>query len=69
VLQVLVGGREPELLSATAGETDPGRQLISVVRKGMQELSQLPASPDAFVWLRLYQAEMGPLIPPDPDVP
>jgi site-specific recombinase XerD len=60
---VSTGARASELLSATAGETDPGRQLITVVRKGTRELAQLPASPDAFVWLRLYQAEMGSLIP------
>ena len=61
---VSTGARASELLSATAGGTDPGRQLITVVRKGTRELAQLPASPDAFVWLRLYQAEMGTLIPP-----
>jgi site-specific recombinase XerD len=60
---VSTGARASELLSATAGGTDPGRQLITVVRKGTRELAQLPASPDAFVWLRLYQVEMGPLIP------
>ena len=37
---------------------DPGRQLITVVRKGSREAQELPASPDAFVWLRLYQVEM-----------
>jgi len=26
-------------------------------------LQQLPASPDAFVWLRLYQAQLGDLVP------
>ncbi len=61
---VSTGARASELLSATAAGTDPGRQLITVVRKGTRELAQLPASPDAFVWLRLYQAEMGTLIPP-----
>jgi site-specific recombinase XerD len=60
---VSTGARASELLSATAGGADPGRQLITVVRKGTRELAQLPASPDAFVWLRLYQAEMGSLIP------
>jgi integrase len=60
---VSTGARASELLSAMAGGADPGRQLITVVRKGTRELAQLPASPDAFVWLRLYQAEMGPLIP------
>jgi hypothetical protein len=28
-----------------------------VVRKGSREIAQLPASTDAFVWLRLYQLE------------
>ena len=37
---------------------DAGRQLITVVRKGTRELQELPASADAFVWLRLYQVEM-----------
>jgi hypothetical protein len=32
--------------------------------QGARELAQLPASPDAFVWLRLYQAETGSLIKP-----
>jgi len=66
---VSTGARASELLSATAAGTDPGRQLITVVRKGTRELAQLPASPDAFVWLRLYQAEMGALIPAGRDQP
>ena len=45
------------------GGVDPGRQLITVVRKGTRELQELPASTDAFVWLRLYQVEMDGLIP------
>jgi site-specific recombinase XerD len=60
---VSTGARASELLSATAGGADPGRQLVTVTRKGTGELQQLPASTDAFVWLRLYQAEMGGLIP------
>src|SRR5262249_54953861 len=48
---VSTGARASELLSATAGGVDPGRQLITVVRKGTRELAQLPASADAFVWL------------------
>jgi integrase len=60
---VSTGARASELLSATAGGVDPGRQLITVVRKGTRELVQLPASTDAFVWLRLYQAQMDGLIP------
>lgn len=34
-----------------------------MVRKGIRELQELPASSDAFVWLRLYQVEMEGLIP------
>jgi site-specific recombinase XerD len=60
---VSTGARASELLSAAQGGADPGRQLICVVRKGSGELQELPASTDAFVWLRLYQAEMGGLIP------
>ena len=60
---VSTGARASELLSATRGGADPGRQLITVVRKGTRELAQLPASSDAFVWLRLYQLEMDGLLP------
>ena len=60
---VSTGARASELLSATVAGTDPGRQLITVVRKGTRELQELPASTDAFVWLRLYQVEMAELIP------
>jgi site-specific recombinase XerD len=60
---VSTGARASELLSATVGGVDPGRQLISVVRKGSRQTQQLPASTDAFVWLRLYQLEMEELIP------
>ena len=60
---VSTGARASELLSATLAGVDPGRQVITVVRKGTRELQELPASTDAFVWLRLYQVEMEGLIP------
>ncbi len=60
---VSTGARASELLSATVAGTAPGRQVITVVRKGTRELQELPASTDAFVWLRLYQVEMDGLIP------
>ena len=60
---VSTGARASELLSATQGGVDPGRQLITVVRKGSRATQELPASTDAFVWLRLYQLEMDELIP------
>jgi len=60
---VSTGARASELLSATKGSVDPGRQLITVVRKGSRQAQELPASVDAFVWLRLYQIEMEGLVP------
>jgi len=60
---VSTGARASELLSVARGGVDPGRQLITVVRKGSRALQQLPASADAFVWLRLYQLEMDGLLP------
>ncbi|MGH3874008.1 MAG: hypothetical protein ACRDSR_21325, partial [Pseudonocardiaceae bacterium] len=32
-------------------------------------LQPLPAAPDAFVWLRLYQAQLSGLAPPGRDEP
>ena len=66
---VSTGARASELLGATAGDADPGQQLITVIRKGTRALQQLPASPDAFVWLRLYQAQMNGLVPAGRDQP
>jgi site-specific recombinase XerD len=60
---VSTGARASELLSVTQGGVDPGRQLIAVLRKGTRERQELPASTDAFVWLRLYQLQVEGLIP------
>ena len=60
---VSTGARASELLSVTRTGVDPGRQLITVIRKGTREAQELPASTDAFVWLRLYQVEMDGLVP------
>lgn len=60
---ISTGARASELLSATHGGVDPGRQLIAVVRKGSRVVQELPASTDAFVWLRLYQLEMQDAVP------
>lgn len=60
---VSTGARASELLSATQGGVDPGRQLVTVVRKGSRAAQELPASTDAFVWLRLYQLEMDGILP------
>lgn len=56
------GARASELLGARQGDADPGQQLVTVVRKGSRALQPLPASPDAFVWLRLYQAQFDGLV-------
>ena len=47
------GARAAELLGSTAGDPDPARQVISVVRKGSRAIQELPACPDAFVYLAL----------------
>jgi len=60
---VSTGARASELLSTSCGGVDPGRGVISVVRKGTGAIQELPASSDAFVWLRLYQVQMDGLIP------
>ncbi|MFD5659626.1 site-specific integrase [Streptomyces hirsutus] len=52
---VATGARAEELLSATQGGAVVGEQTIGVIRKGSREYQNLPATPDAFVWLRLYQ--------------
>ena len=61
---ISTGARASELLGACQGDADPGQQMISVVRKGSRAVQQLPASPDAFVWLRLYQQQMRGRVPP-----
>jgi integrase len=68
-LWVSTGARAAELLGVTAGDADAGQQLITVIRKGTRLMQQLPASPDAFVWLRLYQAQMQGLVPGGLDQP
>jgi site-specific recombinase XerD len=60
---VSTGARASELLSATQGGVDPGRGVIAVTRKGSRVIQELPASSDAFVWLRLYEVEMQGRIP------
>ncbi len=68
-LWVSTGARASELLGATVADVDPGQQLITVIRKGTRALQPLPGAPDAFVWLRLYQAQLGELVPAGRDEP
>lgn len=51
------GARASELLTSRERDALPGEQLLGVIRKGTRAFQQLPSSPDAFVWLRLYQEE------------
>jgi len=60
------GARASELLGVCQGLVVPEEQVISVVRKGSRALQRLPASTDAFVWLRLYQQETRDLVPKGP---
>lgn len=60
------GARAAELLGLRGVDLDWGDQLVRVIRKGSRIEQWLPASPEAFVWLRLYLAERPPLDPQGP---
>jgi integrase len=60
---ISTGARASELLGLRYCDVDPGQQLITVVRKGTRAVQQVPASADAFVWLRLYQEQLYGQIP------
>jgi site-specific recombinase XerD len=62
---ISTGVRAAELLGIRQCDTDPGQQLITVVRKGSRAIQQVPASTDAFVWLRLYQEELRGMVSRD----
>jgi len=66
---VSTGARAAELLGATLADVDPGQQLITVIRKGTRAMQPLPAAPDAFVWLRLYQVQLAGVAPAGRDQP
>jgi integrase/recombinase XerD len=58
-LAVSAAARAAEILGGRGGDLDWGDQLVRVRRKGTQAEQWLPASSDAFVWLRLYLDEIG----------
>ncbi|MFD8308872.1 tyrosine-type recombinase/integrase [Streptomyces sp. NPDC059690] len=58
--------RASEVLGIRCGDLDWGEQVVRVRRKGTGAEQWLPASNDAFVWLRLYLDSIGPLEPSDP---
>lgn len=55
---VSTGARASELLGLSVDRVDPGEQMVGVFRKGTGRLQWLPASGDAFVWWRLYEARL-----------
>jgi integrase/recombinase XerD len=66
-LAVSNGARAGELLGLRLADIDWGNQLVRVYRKGTGAAQWLPASPEAFTWLRLYLADLGvPLEADDP---
>ncbi|GEL20794.1 tyrosine-type recombinase/integrase [Pseudonocardia asaccharolytica] len=62
------GCRAGELLGLRGVDVDWGDQLVRVVRKGSRAEQWLPASEEAFVWLRLYLAQLD-AAPPGPNEP
>jgi integrase/recombinase XerD len=58
-LAISCAARAAELLGMGGVDLDWGEQLIRVFRKGTGAEQWLPASPDAFVWIRLYLADLG----------
>lgn len=65
-LAVSNAARASEILGIRGADLDWGEQLVRVVRKGTHAQQWLPASPEAFVWIRLYLAEIDPLGPDEP---
>lgn len=64
---ISTGARASELLGTCQGLVAPEDQVIGVIRKGSRALQRLPASTDAFVWLRLYQQELRDMVPQGPE--
>ncbi len=61
------GARAAEVLGVRGVDLDWGDQLVRVIRKGTGAKQWLPASAEAFVWIRLYLADLGdPLDPNEP---
>ena len=65
-LGISTGARASELLGVRCCDLNWGDQLVRVIRKGSRAEQWLPASSEAFVWIRLYLAGLGPLEPHEP---
>lgn len=57
--------RAVELLGLRCVDLDWGEQTVQVRRKGSGAQQWLPASPEAFVWIRLYLADLGTALAAD----
>jgi len=62
-LAISTAARASELLGISGGDVDWGDQLVRVRRKGTRAEQWLPASPESFMWLRLYLSEFAPRSP------
>lgn len=58
-LAISNGARASEVLGMRGSDVDWGNQQVRVIRKGSRAEQWLPGSNEAFVWLRLYLAEVG----------
>lgn len=58
-MAISTGARAGELLGLRVADIDWGEQTVRVFRKGSGAAQWLPASAEAFVWLRLWLAELG----------
>ncbi|MEU4820267.1 tyrosine-type recombinase/integrase [Actinomadura sp. NPDC023710] len=65
-LAISTAARANELLGMAGADVDWGNQLIRVRRKGSDAEQWLPASPEAFIWLRLYWNDIGEIGPNAP---
>jgi integrase/recombinase XerD len=65
-LYLASGVRASELLGMTGADVDWGGQMIGVVRKGTRAYQQVPTSPDALTWLRLYLSDGFEAAPDEP---
>ncbi|EKT79050.1 phage integrase family protein [Rhodococcus opacus M213] len=60
-LVISTAARAQETLGIKPADLDWGDQRVCVIRKGTRAEQWLPASSEAFVWLRIYIADMGEL--------
>jgi integrase/recombinase XerD len=60
-LAISNGARAAEVLGIRGVDLDWGEQLVRVTRKGSRAEQWLPASSEAFVWIRLYLDGLGQL--------